>query len=1157
VNCAPGGHGHCKNGGNRGREASAAGTPVSQGAPATQSRNGAFNQVWGERPGYLSKYAGKPKGGAAASYSTRSSSGGDSQAQSVSNIELAHSDSDDDTDAASEFEGDGHAAMNGVTNNRESIARPAIGPEAPPPPFTAGVWELPANELAVLMNEIYAEVVGWHPNSFMLSYGAEGTQFVTELARLINLFAEGSEKRAYAWSAVVVASRLLLQKPFKESRHTDNRKHLERRMGLWKSGDFDVLLSEARCIQSHMQRSTDARAHGEDDDVAFARLVYTGKVASAARSVSAGAGGGPLSVDAAVGPGKTVMDVLLEKHPKAQPAEPDVLLEGDFIPPDPILYERITAALIRRISHRMSGSAGPSGLDAAAWVRMLTSYKASSDALCSALAAAARCLCTESVEGDHLKAFLAARLIPLDKKPGVRPIAVGEVFRRLIGKAVMSIIEQDVRIATAPIQVCVGVPSACEVSVALLQHRFADPDCDGVLLVDASNAFNAMNRQAALNNIPIVCPAAGQIFRNTYQENISLFVAGGYSLSSREGTCQGDPLAMAYYALAMMPLINKLAALCPGAAQQWFADDDAATGKVTSLRDYWDAVSFHGPRYGYHPNARKTLLLVKPEKKAEADATFRDTGVKVCDDGVAYLGGCLGSDAFRSAFVKRKVIEWVGEVERLSMFGATQPHAAHHVMLKSTQPKWQYLQRVTDIDPLSFRPLDDVVNEKLLPALSGHTFDGCGGLRKLIGLPVRNGGLAISTPSDDATQWRSSCSEIVSYLVEAFNTTAATVPMVPEGVATPIAVSVTGGEAAPRPVAEEVPPSLPATQQLRIAANAADVIGDGIQTALETASLPATQQLRIAANAGDVIGDGIRETKRIARSMKVDRVAAAKSIADEIRPSLSHEQQLLVAVAGEKGVSSWLSTPPTFEHNTVLSKSDFKDAISLRYGLPLADLPTKCVCGKDNTPYHAQTCASGGYRAARHDHIRDLLGEIVAEVCSDTELEPHLQPLSGESLDVGRTANLEDGARVDIRARGFWTRQQNAFFDVRVTHPKASLLSCSEVSSQLRTHEKKKKNEYAERIIQVERGSFTPLVFATNGQCGNECSLFLKALALQLHNKNSDVSYSSIMSCLRGRLSFCLLRWAITCMRGSRASYKRSQSRGLFMRQVRRAAFAK
>ena len=135
------------------------------------------------------------------------------------------------------------------------------------------------------------------------------------------------------------------------------------------------------------------------------------------------------------------------------------------------------------------------------------------------------------------------------------------------------------------------------------------------------------------------------------------------------------------------------------------------------------------------------------------------------------------------------------------------------------------------------------------------------------------------------------------------------------------------------------------------------------------------------------------------------------------------------------------------------------------------------------------------------------------------------------------TANRSVEARVDIRARGIWTRQQEAFFDIRVMHTRASLLSRSKVTSRLERNKGEKRRQYGERNNTVDRGSFTPLVFAANGMAGKECTIFLKSLVSLILEKNIDLSYSVVMSHLRCPLSFCLLRWCITCLRGRRASY--------------------
>ena len=124
------------------------------------------------------------------------------------------------------------------------------------------------------------------------------------------------------------------------------------------------------------------------------------------------------------------------------------------------------------------------------------------------------------------------------------------------------------------------------------------------------------------------------------------------------------------------------------------------------------------------------------------------------------------------------------------------------------------------------------------------------------------------------------------------------------------------------------------------------------------------------------------------------------------------------------------------EYGFELSKQQFWDAIRLRYGWNISRLPTICPCGSKFNIQHCMSCKKGGFVSIRHNNLRDLTAKILSEVCNDTEIEPQLQPLTGEVLN-NRTANRSNEARLDIRARGVWERGQQAFFDLRVFDPNA------------------------------------------------------------------------------------------------------------------------
>ena len=93
----------------------------------------------------------------------------------------------------------------------------------------------------------------------------------------------------------------------------------------------------------------------------------------------------------------------------------------------------------------------------------------------------------------------------------------------------------------------------------------------------------------------------------------------GETLLSREGTTQGDPLAMAMYAIAIVPLIHRLQ---HEVIQVWYVDDATAGGKLANLRSWCDQLVQCGHEYGYHTNANKLWLVVKEEHLTQAKELF-------------------------------------------------------------------------------------------------------------------------------------------------------------------------------------------------------------------------------------------------------------------------------------------------------------------------------------------------------------------------------------------------------------------------------------------------------------------------------------------------------------------------------------------------------
>ena len=84
----------------------------------------------------------------------------------------------------------------------------------------------------------------------------------------------------------------------------------------------------------------------------------------------------------------------------------------------------------------------------------------------------ARRISTSFVDPSTLQAYINCRLIPLDKQPGVRPIGIGEVVRRIIGKAVMKLVNYDLQEAVGSLQLCAGQDAGCEAAVNAMSKIF-------------------------------------------------------------------------------------------------------------------------------------------------------------------------------------------------------------------------------------------------------------------------------------------------------------------------------------------------------------------------------------------------------------------------------------------------------------------------------------------------------------------------------------------------------------------------------------------------------------------------------------------------------------------------------------------------------------
>ena len=258
-----------------------------------------------------------------------------------------------------------------------------------------------------------------------------------------------------------------------------------------------------------------------------------------------------------------------------------------------------------------------------------------------------------------------------------------------------------------------------------------------------------------------------------------------------------------------------------------------------------------------------------------------------------------------------------------------------------------------------------------------------------------------------------------------------------------------------------------------------------------------------------------------------------KKIAEKIsniKSVLSTEQTYALEIASEKGASAWLNVLPLKRYGFQLSKSEFRDGLSLRYSWNPKNAPLNCPCGEIFSLTHALHCPKGGYTIDRHDEIRDTFVNLMSEVCRDVAVEPLLQPLDGEIFDRNSTAT--DDARLDIKANGLWgTVFERTFFDVKIVNP---LATSYPKTIRDKYHEEIKKLKHEQRIRDVENSTFNSLVFSSAGGAGPLASKVMKRQAQKISEKREE-KYSDVISFIRTKISFALLKSSILCIRGCRA----------------------
>ena len=288
-----------------------------------------------------------------------------------------------------------------------------------------------------------------------------------------------------------------------------------------------------------------------------------------------------------------------------------------------------------------------------------------------------------------------------------------------------------------------------EAAIHAMKDLYERECTDAVILVDAENAPNKLNRKVALHNIQYLCPNFATVLINTYRLPSRLFITGGGEIASTEGTTQGDTLAMQFYGLSITPLISILRHQQLLVFQSWLAGDATGAGTLPNLKRWWDLIQIEGKKYGYFVKPSKSLLILKDSSKLlETKILFDDSPIKMTTSGKRHLGAAIGSMEYKDLYMEEKVEEWCGRMKSLSRIAKSQPQAAYSAYIHGEQHRYTYFLRTLPNITNILKPLDEIITNEFIPALFGTNISL--DEREILSLPVKERGLGLQSPSENA-----------------------------------------------------------------------------------------------------------------------------------------------------------------------------------------------------------------------------------------------------------------------------------------------------------------------------------------------------------------------------------------------------------------------
>lgn len=284
--------------------------------------------------------------------------------------------------------------------------------------------------------------------------------------------------------------------------------------------------------------------------------------------------------------------------------------------------------------------------------------------------------------------FFSASLAALAKSGGgVRPVACGETFRRLLAKCILS--KHSKTLATTLCswgQFGVGVQGGLEYvvhalrslrsSLASVSSNEEPPELLGVTL-DFRNAFNSVSREFMLRAIADLAPALLPYYLAAYGSHSRLyFKAGDIIIASAEGVQQGDPLGPVFFALVVAKFLKDAPPLVATALAKchvlWFLDDGVFVGPPGDVSTIVEWIRSHGPTMGLMLNTDKSAVFFF---NSDLDHCLPFLTTRTHISRLMHLGACVGDERHVDRAMSLRANDVMHHASLVACLSPIDPHA--------------------------------------------------------------------------------------------------------------------------------------------------------------------------------------------------------------------------------------------------------------------------------------------------------------------------------------------------------------------------------------------------------------------------------------------------------------------------------------------------